>query len=83
MNKRISKVGLIKIKRTSGNYNRIRYKLPGDKNHTHENIGYVSKRQAKLVQAQRQMDFVNGNFNISNPNREGIALKRLMLMIDY
>jgi len=78
MNNRISKVGLTKIKRTSGNYYRIRYKLPGDKNHIYENIGYVSKRQAELIQAQRQIDFVNGKFNIPNQNRERIALQRLI-----
>jgi len=60
MKNRISKVGLTKIRRTSGNYYRIGYKLPGDKNHTYDNIGYVSKRQAELIQAQNQIDFVNG-----------------------
>lgn len=78
MKNRISKVGLTKIKRASGNYYRIRYKLPGDKNHTYENIGYVSKRQAELIQAQRQIDFVNGKFNIPNQNRKQIALQRLI-----
>jgi len=78
MKNRISKVGLLKTKRSSGNYYRIRYKLFGDQNHTYENIGYVSKRQAELIQAQRQIDFVNGNFNIPNQDRERIALQRLI-----
>ena len=78
MKNRIYKVGLLKTKRSSGNYYRLRYKLSGDENHTYENIGYVSKRQAELIQAQRQIDFVNGKFNIPNQNRERIALQRLI-----
>ena len=78
MKNRIPKVGLLKTKRSSGNYYRIRYKLSGDKNHTYENIGYVSKRQAELIQAQRQIDFANGKFNLPNQNRERIALQRLV-----
>ena len=78
MKNRISKVGLLKTKRSSGNYYRLRYKLSGGENHTYENIGYISKRQAELIQSQRQIDFVNGKFNIPNQNRERIALQRLI-----
>jgi len=78
MKNRVPKVGLVKTKRSSRNYYRIRYRLLGDKNHTYENIGYVPKKQAELVQAQRQIDFVNGKFNLPNQNRERIALQRLV-----
>ena len=52
MNNRIPKVGLIKIRRRSGNYYRLRYRLPGNKNHTYENVGYTSKNRAEVAQAQ-------------------------------
>ena len=55
MKNRVPKVGFIKTKRSSGNYYQIRYKLSGDTAYTYENIGYVSKKQAELVQAQNKL----------------------------
>ena len=78
MNNRIPRVGLVKSKRRSGNYYSLRYRLPGNKNHTYENIGYTSSHQAELVRSQKQSDFINGKFNIPSQNAEVISLQRLV-----
>jgi integrase len=52
--------------------------LPGNKNHTYENIGYTSSHQAELVRSQKQSDFINGKFNIPSQNAEVISLQRLV-----
>ena len=78
MNNRTPKVGLVRRKRKSGNYYVLRYRSSNNENYTYENIGYTSKYQAELAQAQKQSDLINGKFNIPSQNAEVISLQRLI-----
>ncbi|MBE0570964.1 MAG: hypothetical protein IH618_05400, partial [Ignavibacteriaceae bacterium] len=78
MNNRINRVGLVRRKRKSGNYYVLRYRSSNNENYTYENIGYTSKYQAELAQAQKQSDLINGKFNIPSQNAEVISLQRLI-----